>query len=483
MPENDEGETTPKQLIMNPLLTFTISVLFNGAAKNVIELISTHYGIDEIKEAKTLLCNTVHKQYDKHRSTIARSEKYAHTEDIVHILQELDKDELPCFVIDSMGLTKLPKINAESFGYIAMAEKIAEIEQKIELVMKNTHDNSSRCKINTERINVMLSNNHEYNKLDVSHSNNEMQECVPTQSTAPPLQEMHGEASMDLKKTSTVDTQVDGPVQSVTQMCGAVQPSAPPMAEMQGDSTVQPSAPPMTEMQGGDALKPSAPPMTELQGGDDVQSSVYLQMKTQGGGAVQPSVGPQMETQGGGAVQLLVNPHVEPTGTGTAQPTAPLQGNSNGGTTDAQLLNQQQTQNNNKKYSDCISEESMMHSNNNKWHLQKSRHGRRFSRNKPIFGTGTADNCIIMSAPEPRRDIFITRVHCDVSKDKMYNYLISKNLTVLHLDCVSHPDAFSKSFKLSVPKSQYSLVFDPSLWPGDITVKKYISKKNISIDS
>ena len=113
----NEGETTPKQLIMNPLLTFTISVLFNGAAKNVIELISTHYGIDEIKEAKTLLCNTVHKQYDKHRSTIARSEKYAHTEDIVHILQELDKDELPCFVIDSMGLTKLPKINAESFSY------------------------------------------------------------------------------------------------------------------------------------------------------------------------------------------------------------------------------------------------------------------------------------------------------------------------------------------------------------------------------
>ena len=113
----------------------------------------------------------------------------------------------------------------------------------------------------------MLSNNHEYNKLDVSHSNNEMQECVPAQSTAPPLQEMHGEASMDLKKTSTVDTQVDGPVQPVTQMSGAVQPSAPPMAEMQGDSTVQPSAPPMTEMQGGDALKPSAPPMTEMQGG------------------------------------------------------------------------------------------------------------------------------------------------------------------------------------------------------------------------
>ena len=155
MLENGEGDVTPKQLIMNPLLTFSISVLFNGAAKNVIELISAHYGFDEIKEAKTLLCKAVHKQYDKHRSTIARSEKYAHTEDIVHILQELDKDELPCFVIDSMGLTKLPKINAESFSYIAMAEKIAEIEQKMEFVMKNTHDNACRCKINTERINVI----------------------------------------------------------------------------------------------------------------------------------------------------------------------------------------------------------------------------------------------------------------------------------------------------------------------------------------
>ena len=66
---------------------------------------------------RLLLRREVATQEEKHRSAIARSEKYAHTEDIVHILQELDKDELPCFVIDSMGLTKLPKINAESFCY------------------------------------------------------------------------------------------------------------------------------------------------------------------------------------------------------------------------------------------------------------------------------------------------------------------------------------------------------------------------------
>ena len=64
------------------------------------------------------------------------------------------------------------------------------------------------------------------------------------------------------------------------------------------------------------------------------------------------------------------------------------------------------------------------------------------------------------------------------SQNEMHNYLVSKNLTVLHLDCVSHPDEFGKSFKLSVPKSLYSSVFDPSLWPGDITVKN-IFKINI----
>ena len=216
--------------------------------------------------------------------------------------------------------------------------------------------------------------------------------------------------------------------------------------------------------------------------GGAVQPSVDPQMKTQGGGAVQPSVDPQMKTQGGGAAQTFTHLRTT-TGGGAVEHTGPPLRNSNGGITDAQLLNQQQLQNNKKTYSDGISDESLQHSNKNKWHLQKSRHGRRFSRNKTIFGTGTADNCIIKSATEPRQDIFITRVHCDVTKDKKYNYLISKNLKVLHLHCVSHPDAFSKSFKLSVPKSQYSLVFDPSLWPGDITVKKYINKENISIDS
>ena len=89
----------------------------------------------------------------------------------------------------------------------------------------------------------------------------------------------------------------------------------------------------------------------------------------------------------------------------------------------------------------------MKHSNTTNGIYKKTRYGRHSSRNTPNFCTGTADNCIIMSAPEPRQDIFITRVHCNVSKDTLYNYLISKNLTVLHLDCVSHPDAFSKSFK------------------------------------
>ena len=103
----------------------------------------------------------------------------------------------------------------------------------------------------------------------------------------------------------------------------------------------------------------------------------------------------------------------------------------------------------------------------------KTQHGQRFSRYKPIFGTSTDDNCIIneCTGATSRYIYYYNKLHCDVTKDKMYNYLISKNLKVLHLHCVSHPDAFSKTFKLSVPKSQYSLVFDPSLWPGNISVK------------
>ena len=93
-----------------------------------------------------------------------------------------------------------------------------------------------------------------------------------------------------------------------------------------------------------------------------------------------------------------------------------------------------------------------------------------------ILGTGTADTIEIKVAPEPSRDIFVSRLHSDINCDKLKNYLESKNIITRNVACISHPDSKSRSFKLSVPKSMFKTVFDATLWPEGISVKKYYSR-------
>ena len=80
-----------------------------------------------------------------------------------------------------------------------------------------------------------------------------------------------------------------------------------------------------------------------------------------------------------------------------------------------------------------------------------------------ILGTGTTDTLEIMVAPEPSRYIFVSRLHSDINSDKLKNDLKSENIVTRYVECISHPDSKSRSFKLSVPKSMFKTVFDATL--------------------
>ena len=114
------------------------------------------------------------------------------------------------------------------------------------------------------------------------------------------------------------------------------------------------------------------------------------------------------------------------------------------------------------------------------WRTQTMRRNKREWPRKrdtiSILGTGTADTIEIKVAPEPSRDIFVSRLHSDINSDKLKNYLESKNIVTRNVECISHPDSKSRSFKLSVPKSMFKTVFDATLWPEGISVKKYYSR-------
>ena len=121
----NRSENTP---IVNSILTFCVSILFNSIQEKIIELMATHFCVDEIKQAKTVLCDLVNEEFQERRSTDLRTDKYAHLQDMVN--KKIDKKCMPYFVIDSYGLVKLPRINPEDLSCYAVSEKLAELTKK-----------------------------------------------------------------------------------------------------------------------------------------------------------------------------------------------------------------------------------------------------------------------------------------------------------------------------------------------------------------
>ena len=104
----NRSENTP---IVNSILTFCVSILFHSTQKK-IKLISTNFCVDEIKQAKTVLCNLVNEEFQDCHSTDLRTDKYANSQGVVNILKKkIDNKCMPYFVIHSYGLVKLPPTN------------------------------------------------------------------------------------------------------------------------------------------------------------------------------------------------------------------------------------------------------------------------------------------------------------------------------------------------------------------------------------
>jgi hypothetical protein len=81
----------------------------------------------------------------------------------------------------------------------------------------------------------------------------------------------------------------------------------------------------------------------------------------------------------------------------------------------------------------------------------------------------------VKGAPEPSRHLFIYRVDPDTSENDI-KVLLQDNqhdLNIRELVCTSHESAMFKSFKLTVPLSDYSALFNEDIWPDGIRVRPF----------
>ena len=127
-----------------------------------------------------MLCDVARVDYQIRQDSI-RSEKVAHIRDIIGILRNLDKDnKLPLFVIDAVGLAKLPKINAEDICYVSVAEKIAQFSSKLDVLNDVVANNSVRSVKNEHDIQSMENNYSKYVTNVSSNSNSALSmKCDP----------------------------------------------------------------------------------------------------------------------------------------------------------------------------------------------------------------------------------------------------------------------------------------------------------------
>ena len=100
------------------------------------------------------------------------------------------------------------------------------------------------------------------------------------------------------------------------------------------------------------------------------------------------------------------------------------------------------------------------------------------AKKKQNFVMGKSESrCGIKGAPEPNRDLFIFRLHKDTSDTELKTFITGKGFTVRSLACISNEMAKFKSYRLTVPKSEFSRLFDETLWPAGVGVRKFVPPK------
>ena len=90
------------------------------------------FSSDEIKDAKSILCDASNVEFKNRTDSQNRLAKMAHVNDIVEQLRKLDRSNaIPFFMVDATGLALLPRINAEDISYVVVNEKLTDMFNKM----------------------------------------------------------------------------------------------------------------------------------------------------------------------------------------------------------------------------------------------------------------------------------------------------------------------------------------------------------------
>ena len=471
--------------IVSALLTFTVAIYRNGSHDRVIQLLMSEFNINEIKEAKNILCDVAKQPFHKRRTTDTRSEKTAHLVDICEIITKLDDNNMPLFVMDSVSFARLPRVNAEDVSYIAIASRLAETNAKLDMMNTLISENAARSLQNEERVQYLARNNAnppQQPKYSSVASGNASRHHQATYGVT----HKPGQSASSCKIGGITDSRNDQfrmppPISNVTHLSMSTIPSG---TERQQGVTVPAKPADVTVSGSQTTVSASASQSTAAASGNQCSVSAVGSQSTV---PVSDSLSNVVPTNGGG--QSSSESAISPSGAqNNHEETAHGEGEGasgdsqqqqqrmhNGGALPIQFING--PSDSLRRTSSQQSLESTGNINNSDTWQNVDRNRRRNVDNPRLTRSrrvhGTANSSKVTGTSDPHGYLWISRVHKDTEDDDMHEWVANMKVNIIEFVRTSHDEAKSKSFKLTVPFGQFHRLLNPEIWPTNVEVSRF----------
>ena len=119
----------------------------------LVDVIGRYFDLEQVKDSKSLVCDTASLPFKRRQDSETRSEKMAHIRDIIDMLRKLGRDDkIPLFVVDAVGRSRLPRINADDISYVAVTERLTDMFNQMNLVNDAMAANTARNLDNANNI-------------------------------------------------------------------------------------------------------------------------------------------------------------------------------------------------------------------------------------------------------------------------------------------------------------------------------------------
>ena len=449
---------TDRPTIVDALLSFVIYALQSATVDNVKNAVTGHFTSAEILTAKDLLwshCkgNEIGDEMPRRRESTTRSLEDAHVQDIICALSKLDKaDKIPNILLNAHSLGRVPKWHAEDLNSTFIADRLLRIENKVTVQQEVIDRNAAEIIILKE-------------KLDASST-------YAAVAGRPPMHEQLSNSNLAAirQKPTTVplEKEPDTVKNSTTGNLSQPGPAA--------DSNEQVILAPNSENSGNTSNVYKAATRgsgTFRRGGSaTARGSSFTARGTGSTHGVGSSVrGGRVSTRGrGGTVPKYKGSSLERGYSLMSLVSALTDTSEHGGSEQWHAANSGRRDSGDEfQYPSYAARKSR----------QKEKR-----RQHVITGKRNPEGRRFRGAPEPNRDLFIFRVHTDTDVEDIKEHVLAEGYDARDIKCVSHPDAMWKSFRLTVPLSQFnSLLSDDFPWPDGVRVRQFIPPKRQPQDS